>query len=259
MAQILREENIWHLRNDEISYVLCVMPGGIPAHLYFGPRLERLNAANLLRHAGVAADGSFSVQGCMLDRLPQEYPSFGLGDMRDGALEVEGPDGSWAVDLRMEKAEILEEKPALEGLPATRGEGSAALRVTLRDGHTGLAVILDYAVYDDCPTVTRSVRLLNGGGAPLKVTRALSLCLDLPDDGWELITLPGAWGRERVVCRRPLVYPAAGAPAAPRPRRSWPWSAPRPPRRRGRPSARRWSTAAASWRTPRSPSSARLA
>ncbi|MBQ6121839.1 MAG: alpha-galactosidase [Clostridia bacterium] len=205
MAEILRNGNVYHLRNEKVSYVLMEMPGGTLAHLYFGARLEKLNAANLLRRANVPADGSFSVQECALDRLPQEYPSFGLGDMRDGALEVEGPDGSWAVDLRVEKAEILEEKPALEGLPATRGEGSAALRVTLRDGHTGLAVILDYAVYDDCPTVTRSVRLLNGGGAPLKVTRALSLCLDLPDDGWELITLPGAWGRERVVCRRPLV------------------------------------------------------
>ena len=52
MAQVLREGNIWHLRNDEISYVLCEMPGGVPAHLYFGHRLERVNAANLLRWTG---------------------------------------------------------------------------------------------------------------------------------------------------------------------------------------------------------------
>ena len=217
MAQILREENIWHLRNDDISYVLCVMPGGIPAHLYFGPRLERLNAANLLRHAGVAADGSFSVQGCMLDRLPQEYPSFGLGDMREGALTVQAADGSRAVDLRLEKAEVLPEKPALEGLPATRGEGCSALRLTLRDVHTGLVAQLDYAVYDDCPIVARSARLVNTGDAPLTVTRALSLCLDLPDAGWDLITLSGSWARERMPHRRALapgfqgVYSRRGA------------------------------------------------
>ena len=204
MAEILSDGSVYHLRNEWISYVLTEMPGGTLAHLYFGARLEGLNAANLLRRANIPADGGFSVQECTLDRLPQEYPSFGLGDMRDGALEVEGPDGSWAVDLRVEKFEILDGKPALEGLPATRGEGCAALRVTLRDGHSGLQVTLDYAVYDDCPAVTRSARLVNGGDAPLKVTRALSLCLDLPDDGWDLITLPGAWARERTVCRRPL-------------------------------------------------------
>ena len=156
MAEILRNGNVYHLRNEKVSYVLMEMSGGTLAHLYFGARLEGLSAANLLRRANVPADGSFSVQECALDRLPQEYPSFGLGDMRDGALEVEGPDGSWAVDLRVEKAEILDEKPALEGLPATRGEGSAALRVTLRDGHTGLVVALDYAIYDDCPAVSLS-------------------------------------------------------------------------------------------------------
>ena len=204
MAEILREGNLYHLRNEQISYVMREMPGGVLAHLYFGARLEGLNAGNLLRRANVPADEGFSVQECTLDRLPQEYPSFGLGDLRDGALTVEGPDGSWAVDLRVEKAEVLEAKPALEGLPATRGEGSAALRVTLKDAHTGLTVLLDYAIYDDCPAVTRSARLVNGGEAPLNVTRAYSLCLDLPDDRWDLITLPGAWARERSLCRRPL-------------------------------------------------------
>ena len=142
MAEILRNGNLYHLRNDRISYVLMEMPGGVLAHLYFGARLEGLNAANLLRHANIPSDDGFSVQECALDRLPQEYPSFGLGDMRDGALTVEGPDGSWAVDLRVEKAETLDAKPALEGLPATRGEGCAALRFTMRDAHTGLVALL---------------------------------------------------------------------------------------------------------------------
>jgi len=205
MAEILREGNLYHLRNEQISYVLMEMPGGVLAHLYFGARLEGLNAGNLLGRVNIPADDNFSVQECSLDRLPREYPSFGLGDLRDGALEVEAPDGSWAVDLRVRKAEILGAKPALEGLPATRGEGCAALRVTLEDAHTGLAALLDYAIYDDCPAVTRSAKLVNGGDAPLNVTRAMSLCLDLPDDGWDIITLPGAWARERAVCRRPLV------------------------------------------------------
>ena len=204
MAEILRENGVIHLRNDEISYVMCQMPGGVLAHLYMGPRLERLDPVNLLRRAGVAADGSYSVQECSLDRLPQEYPSFGLGDMREGALTVQAPDGSCAVDLRLIAVETPGEKPALEGLPATRGEGCAALRLRLRDDHTGLEVELNYAIYDDCPAVARSAKLVNTGAAALTVTRALSLCLDLPDDGWDLITLSGGWARERAIHRRPV-------------------------------------------------------
>ena len=205
MAEILREGNIWHLRNRWMSYALCELPGGVVAHLYAGARVERLDAANLLRHAGVPADDAFSVQECMLFRLPQEYPSFGLGDMREGALSASGADGCAAVDLRLVGAEVLDEKPALEGLPATRGEDCAALRLRLRDEHTGLEAELNYAIYDDCPALARSARLVNAGQAPLTLERAYSLCLDMPDDKWELITLSGAWAREREIVRRPLV------------------------------------------------------
>ncbi len=204
MAEILREGNIWHLRNEWISYALCEMPGGVLAHLYAGKRLNGLNPASLLRRAGVEMEG-FTVQELALDRLPQEYPSFGLGDMREGALTVVAPDGSRAVDLRLAKAEVLDAKPALEGLPATRGEGCAAVRFTLRDAHTGLEAHLDYAIYDDCPAVVRSARLVNRGDAPLTVTRAMSLCLDLPDADWDLITLSGSWARERAIYRRALL------------------------------------------------------
>ncbi len=205
MAEIIREDGLFHLRNDAISYVMREMPGGVLAHLYAGPRLARVNAANLLAHAGMPADGTFSVQEMALDKLPREYPSFGLGDMREGALTVRAADGTTAVDLRLETAEILETKPALEGLPATFGDDCAALRLTLKDAHTGLKVELNYAIYDDCPAVVRSARLVNGGEAPLTVTRAFSLCLDLPDDDWQLITLSGGWARERSVYRRALV------------------------------------------------------
>ena len=210
MAEIIRDGGLFHIRNRAVSYVLREMPGGVLAHLYAGPRLERLNPTGLLAHAGVAADGSFSVQECALGRLPREYPSFGLGDLREGALTVRAADGATAVDLRLSGAEILSEKPALEGLPATFGDGCAALRLTLEDAQTGLTVQLNYAMFDDCPAVMRSARLVNNGDAPLTVTRAFSLCLDLPDDGWELITLSGGWARERGVDRRPLVSGVQG-------------------------------------------------
>ncbi len=204
MAEILREGNVWHLRNEWISYALCEMPGGVLAHLYAGPRLEKLNPASLMRRAGIQMEG-FSIQELALDRLPREYPSFGLGDMREGALTVVAPDGTRAVDLRLEDARVLPEKPALEGLPATRGEGCAAVQFALRDAHTGLEVQLNYAIYDDCPAVVRSARLINRGDAPMTVERAYSLCLDVPDADWDLVTLSGSWARERSIRRRALV------------------------------------------------------
>ena len=204
MAEILHIGNLWHLRNDRISYALSVLPGGIAAHLYFGPRLSGISEANLLRHCNLPVDGGFSVQECTLDRLPQEYPSFGLGDLREGALTVVGPDGTCAVDLRVSDAAVEAGKPALEGLPSTHGDDCQTLRLTLKDAHTGLTTELLYTIFDDCDAVVRSARVVNDGAQALSVTRAYSLCLDLPDSEWELITLSGAWARERGIVRRPL-------------------------------------------------------
>ena len=205
MAEITVNNGIYILKNDRVSYILGVLPGGVVAHLHAGARLDRVNLNNLLKHAGLPAAEAFTVQECALDRLPQEYPSFGLGDLREGALTVRGADGATAVDLRFESARVLPGKPPLEGLPATFGEDCQTLALTLSDAHTGLAVELLYTIFDDCDAVARSARLTNRGNAPLTVTRALSLCLDLPDSDYELITLSGGWARERSVIRRPVV------------------------------------------------------
>ena len=210
MAEITRKGDIFILKNERVSYILAVLPGGTVAHLHAGARLDSINPNNLLRHAGLPAADQFNVQECALDRLMQEYPSFGLGDLKEGALAVRGADGTTAVDLRFESAEILPGKPALEGLPATFGENCQTLRLTLRDAHTDLETELLYTLFDDCDVVARSARLVNRGDAPLTVIRAMSFCLDLPDHDYELITLSGGWARERSLIRRPLVPGSQG-------------------------------------------------
>ena len=205
MAEILREGRAFHLRNEAISYVMYEMPGGVLAHLYFGPRLNTLNPKSLLLHAGIPSEDAFSIQECTLERLPREYPSFGLGDGREGALTVEAQDGTTMVDLRVTGFAITDGKPALERLPATRGEGARTLTIALRDAFTGLEAALNVTVFDEVPVIARSVKLTNAGSANLAVTRAYSASLDLPDDGYDFITLSGAWARERGLFRRALM------------------------------------------------------
>ena len=205
MPEILIKDRLIHLRNDRISYAMYLLEGGIPMHLYFGRRVEEISPVPFLRRAGLAADGSHSMQGCAMDHTPQEYPAFGLGDMREGALFVRREDGTRTVDLRFVSAEVTEGKPRLDGLPATFGEGCKTLTLRLCDDLLGLEATLLYTIFDDCDAVARSVRFHNKSGAPLVLERAYSLCLDLPESRYDLITLSGAWGRERDIIRRPLV------------------------------------------------------
>ena len=205
MTEILVSDKVIHLRNDHVSYVMYLLEGGIPMHLYFGARVERFNPASYLRRHEVDAEGHFSMQGCSLDHIPQEYPAFGLGEMREGALTVQRFDGTRTCDLRFVSAAVEDGKPALAGLPATFGDNCKTLRLTLRDELLNMDAELLYTIFDDCDVITRSARLINNSAERLIVERAYSLCLDIPESRFDLITLSGAWSREREMIRRPLV------------------------------------------------------
>ncbi len=205
MSQLFIGENLIHLRNERVSYLMHILPGGIPMQLYWGKRLETLEPASLLRHYNLPADGSFTVQGCTLDRVPSEYPSFGLGDLRPGAITVRREDGTASCDLRFVAAEIDTEKQPLRGLPSAYGKGEQTLRLILRDDLLGLKAVLRYTLFDDCDVLARSVELINEGTETLELERAMSLCMTLPTRQYDILTLSGAWSREREMHRRPMM------------------------------------------------------
>ena len=59
--------------------------------------------------------------------------------------------------------------------------------------------------------ICRSVRIENGGTAPITLTAALSACLTLDGRDFDIITLPGAWAHERRIDRRPVSSGKQGA------------------------------------------------
>ncbi len=210
MIQINRWNRLIHLRNESVSYIIYLLEGGIPAHLYFGKRVEDLNPISMLRRYDLPTDGSFSQQGCALDHTPHEYPSHGLGDLREGALSVRQKDGTRSVNLRVTNVEVVDGKPDIPGLPATFGKEAMSLLLHMKDELIGLEVTLSYTLFEDVAGVMRSVKLHNASDSDLIIERAYSLCLELPESRYDLITLSGAWSREREINRRPLVMGEQG-------------------------------------------------
>ena len=210
MTEIQIKDNLLHLRNAHVSYMIDILEGGIPAHLYFGKRVEGVNPVSILRHYDLPTDGSYSMHNCCLDHTPHEYPAHGLGDLREGALSVSQADGTRSVDLRVTGHEVVDGKPGIPGLPATFGGNAKTLLLHLKDELLGLEATLSYTLFDDVAGVVRSVKLHNASDRDLYIERAYSLCLELPECGYDLITLSGAWSREREIVRRPLVLGEQG-------------------------------------------------
>jgi alpha-galactosidase len=203
------EAREFHLHNDSLSYIICVLEDGRLGGLHFGAPLAE--GRSYRRLAG-ARQGGFERGGADFALL--EYPSRGTGDFRVPALEVEQADGSRLADLRYAGHRALAGKPGLPGLPSTyvEEEGEAdTLEIDLRDEPSGLEATLSYSIFRDAAAVARSARFENKGSRPIKLECAMSASLDLPDADWELITHGGAWARERAQARRPLAPGTQGA------------------------------------------------
>ena len=198
------ENQVFHLQNDRISYIIRLVAGKYPIHQYWGKKVRAIHADVMERCCNQREEG-FTLHELPLDTLPQECPVFGCGDMRQGMLEVRQADGSSALDLCYDSHEILKGKPALKGLPSARGEEAETLVLRLRDEHSGVAVELSYSVYPDIDVIARNMRVVNDGEQAVVLERALSACVDLENTHAQLTTLSGAWARERQMVTRPLV------------------------------------------------------
>ena len=202
---ILFHENTqtFHLTNGQISYLMKVLPDGSLGQLYFGRAIrDRESFDHLLEMhprpmsaCVFEGDKRFSLEHCL-----QEYPVYGTTDFRRPAVELVQPNGSRIASFVYQSHTVTPGKPGLAGLPATyceaAGEGET-LTICLRDPLLKVSLLLSYTLFRDLPALARSARLVNEGGQDLHLTTAMSLSLDLPDSGYELIHFSGAWSRER--------------------------------------------------------------
>jgi alpha-galactosidase len=204
------KKKIFHLKNEEISYVIKILKNGQLGHLYWGKKIkkaERLARYDISQHRPYEAYALKDDTGFILENIAREYPSFGQSDFREPAYQTEAENGSIISDLKYQDHQIYSGKKELAGLPSTYVEKESeaeTLEITLYDEVTDLEVVLSYTVFNDYPIITRSANFKNQGQQKLNLKRALSMSVDFENKDFELLQLSGAWGRERDIIRRPL-------------------------------------------------------
>lgn len=202
----------FHLYNEEISYIFTILKNGELGQLYFGKRLrDRESFAHLLElynrpMAACAYSGDLSFS---MEHIRQEYPSYGHGDMRYPAYEIEQENGSRITEFVYRSHRISAGKPKLEQLPATYVETedeARTLEIELEDSLIQTKLILTYTIYRDFPVIARNTRFECGLHEGIALNSAMSVSLDLPDMEYEMVQLTGAWARERSVRTRKLEH-----------------------------------------------------
>lgn len=202
----------FHLYNQEISYIIKILDNDQPGQLYYGKRLTHREDFSHLFEYAMRDMSPYAFEGnstFSLENIKQEYPTFGCGDMRFPAYEIERENGSHVVEFVYKEHKIYNGKPKLEGLPATYVESddeAQTLELVLEDTSINTRIVLLYTIYEAFPVIARSVRFECDSDEKITLLSAMSACVDLPDKVYEMIDLAGVWARERHVRRHKLDY-----------------------------------------------------
>ena len=211
MSIIYREDNgTITIHTANTTYQMRIAPHGFLQHTYYGRRIEDEDMSYLFLNYDRACSGNpdevYPSRKISLDTMPQEYPGYGVGDFRIHPLALRNSDGSRAVDFRYAGHEIKKGKYKINGLPSSYDDADSAetLVVTITDKVTKVTAELLYGVFDEKDVITRAVRVVNNGDSKVKLTRALSMSLDIPYGKWDMIHFHGKHALERQKEREPL-------------------------------------------------------
>ena len=103
MSIIFHESSkTFHLYNNDISYIMCVLPNGHLGNLYFGKRIhDREDFSYLLemKQRPMTACVYEGNRKFSLEHLKLEYPVYGSSDYRYPAMEILQENGSRISDF----------------------------------------------------------------------------------------------------------------------------------------------------------------
>lgn len=204
----ISEEKLFKLDTPGTTYCISIIDEeGFLGHAYYGRKIDNVRGISALMRIHenpMTPQTNARDRLSFLDCFPTEYSTHGVGDYRESSIRVRSAAGHSAVLLTYESHEIYRGKAGLAGLPATFGDESevTTLAITCRDSVLGLRAVLLYSVFEDTDAIARSVRIYNDSDQPIFLEKAMSVCLDMDNRDFDMITLHGSWARERHMDRR---------------------------------------------------------
>lgn len=198
--EFFEEDRIFKLDTPRSSYIISIVDEeNFIGHAYYGKKCRDHHLGYLCRtkEAPFVPSKNARDRLSFLDAFPFEYSTHGLGDYRESCISVKAPGGQSAVSFGYTGHRIYKGKPKLEGLPATFGteEECSTLELYCEDKVLNMEATLFYSVFEDTDVIARSVKITNKGKEPFYLTKALSACLELDDQDFELLTMHGSWGK----------------------------------------------------------------
>ncbi|MBO7485514.1 MAG: alpha-galactosidase [Spirochaetaceae bacterium] len=212
------QKRIFKLDTPASSYVMAVADKDkFLGHVYYGKKIEDEDACYFLR----ADDYPFTPEKMERERVPFmggfpfEFSGHGCGDFRSSCIEIRTANGYTTVNPVYVSHRIVQGKPVLDGMPVTSGipavfaseKECSTLEIILEDKPSSVEIHLFYTVFEKLDVIVKSSCVHNTGKESLFLTKFLSSSLTFENEpALDVLTLHGAWARERNIQRRPISY-----------------------------------------------------
>jgi len=213
MIKFIEEDKIFHLSGINFSYLISLLPSGHVSHVYYGNRINDPSSIKTLvvKHSievGSAVLFDQSDRTFNLNLAQLELSTYGKGDYRDPMFHFRLPDGSRITDFHYSSHEIVKNKPSFIEMPETFGSDDECetLIIRLVDPIANLSIDLHYTVFESIDVLTRRAEIHNNSAATVMIEKAMSVQIDFDEHEFDLISLDGAWIRERHIHHRDLTY-----------------------------------------------------
>ena len=199
---IKAENNVFVLNTNNSTYAFGVNATGQLEHMYYGSLITVENPSVIQeKHAfcpGNANTYDSDHPEYTLEEISLETSTIGKGDIREPMVEAICADGSTTLDFVYDSYEISQGKVPFKTLPYSYDDTDEVqtLKVCLKDKNHGFTLELYYYVYEECDVISRAAKFINTGAEQVRLTRLLSMLMDIDRTGLMVTSFHGGWARE---------------------------------------------------------------
>ncbi len=202
---IIKNGKTIHLQGRDISYIMFENDDRDLLQFHFGKKLADCDYS-LMTEEWDERYG-FTSNAFALDSYPQEYPAYGLSDLRKPAYQVANKFKNTLSHLVVKEYIIHNDCVVqTEGMPSLlkNDKNADTLEVVMCDEIIGLEAHLFYTVFEEYNIIARHCVLVNKSGEEMEVLSAYSSSFDFAPGDYKMIHFAGTWGRENNMITTPL-------------------------------------------------------
>lgn len=195
--------NLFYIQSKEMSMIIENREGDLLLR-HIGGKIVNYHGSNAIFEKDHAFSGNPTPDNRTFsyDTQRQIFGVHGFGDFRCPSLKIQH-DNNELTQFKLKDSHILHGVVEATGLPSPHSmEGAETLVFILEDEFAKLRLTLYYTAYADCASISTFAKISNLSDKAVVINRALSTMLDVPASNYDVMTLQGAYAREKTVRRQ---------------------------------------------------------